>query len=301
MCEKLSPEFADAVDAFIEHLMTERGASEATLRAYASDAAEFGRFCCAQGVTRAAEVSRESVDSWVQSLRKDGRKPATMARKLASIRALYRFLIDCQQVSSSPAALQPAPRSGRRLPATLSADEVERLLAQPDLAAPAGLRDRAMLELMYASGLRVSELVKLKFADIDLQEGLVRCVGKGNKERVTPFGEQAHICLMAYLENARPELAKRVSEAVFVSARGPLSRSGFWRIIKRYASAAGIRAPVTPHVLRHSFATHLLEGGADLRVIQELLGHASISTTQVYTHVSSAGLAKIYERAHPRA
>lgn len=301
MCEEISSEFQNSVDAFLEHLMTERGASEATLRAYASDAAHYGRFACSLGEQSAAQTSSGTVEAWLQAMREGGLKPATIARKLASVRAFYRFLIDCGHISSSPAALVQGPRPGRRLPSTLTSDDIERLLAQPDLATASGLRDRAMLELMYASGLRVSELVRLRFADIDLEEALVRCVGKGNKERIAPFGEAAQICLIAYLETARTRLVRRASDFVFVSARGPLTRSGFWKIVKKYGAAAGIRAPLSPHVLRHSFATHLLEGGADLRVIQELLGHSSIATTQVYTHVSRKALSQVYDRTHPRA
>lgn len=302
MSATINPAFRDAVDAFIENLMVERGAAEHTLRAYATDAREFAAFLCAErGTLQPRDISAADVAAWLDALRIQGRQPRTLARKLASVRAFTRFLVDAGVLTGDPAAVQTVPRAGRRLPNTLSRQEVEALLAQPDLSTPAGIRDRAMLELMYASGLRVSELIGLRFTDLDMEECLVRCVGKGNKERVVPFGEAALLCLKAYTEVARPKLLRYPDGHVFVSPRGPLSRTGFWKIIKRCASSAGITSPVTPHVLRHSFATHLLDGGADLRVIQELLGHASLATTQVYTHVGRAAIERAYKSSHPRA
>ncbi len=298
----VNSKYAAAVDAFIEHLMVERGFGENTLRAYASDVLEFARFSCSRDAAASCEnISPPDVAAWMDNLQSEGRSARTLARKMASLRAFVRFLSDWAQLQSDPTFAQALPHPSQRLPTTLSLEEVEALLAAPDIATPAGLRDKAMLELIYASGLRVSELVGLKFTDLDMQENLVRCVGKGDKERVTPFGDTARIFLISYIENARPKLMRRPDEHVFVSPRGALTRVGFWKIIKRYAKAAGIQARVTPHTLRHSFATHLLDGGADLRVIQELLGHASLSTTQVYTHVSRATIEKAYKKAHPRA
>ncbi len=290
-----------ALDAFIEHLMVERGCSENTLRAYATDVRELlEHFSAAKAGAEPGELAHEDIAGWLERLRKQERTPRTIARKLSSARAFCRFLLDWTRMESDPSAAQEVPSPGRRLPVSLTRDETDRLMRQPDLSTPSGLRDRAMLELMYASGLRVSELVSLKMMDLDLDEGLVRCIGKGNRERVVPFGEEAGLWLRLYLEAARPRLVRKPSECVFVSARGPLTRVGFWKIVRRYASSAGITTKVTPHVLRHSFATHLLDGGADLRIIQELLGHASLSTTQIYTHVGRAALEEAFRRAHPR-
>lgn len=297
----MNPAWEGALDAFVEHQLIEKGCSEATLRAYASDAREFAHFSSSQEPgADPSKISSGQLSSWLQDLRSEGRSARTIARKLSSLRSFIRFLLDTGVLASDPAAGQTVPRPGQRLPGTMSVEDLERLFEQPDLHTPAGVRDRAMLELMYASGLRVSELIGLRFMDLDLQENLVRCVGKGNRERVVPFGENARLWMITYLETARPKLEKRADDHLFVSPRGPLSRSGFWKIIKRYARSAGIRMNVTPHVLRHSFATHLLDGGADLRIIQELLGHASIATTQVYTHVGGRALKELYRRAHPR-
>ncbi len=290
------------IDAFIEHLMTERGCSEHTLRAYASDALEFGAYLHSANADKMPQgIDRTDVADWIHHLKTAGRMASTIARKVTSVRIFCRYLIDSHLLAQDPTFAQAMPKPARKLPGTMSMHEVESLLAQPKLTEPAGMRDRAMLELMYASGLRVSELVCLRFVDLDMDEDLVRCIGKGNKERVVPFGEAAHFCLLAYLQSARPKLLRALDDHVFVSPRGGLTRVGFWKIIKRYADSAGIAVNVTPHVLRHSFATHLLDGGADLRVIQELLGHASLSTTQIYTHVSRAAIEKVYRAAHPRA
>lgn len=290
------------IDAFVEHLLTERGCSENTLRAYGVDAAGFAEYLLKErpGI-QPQDISRAHVALWLDYLRSEGFRATTIGRKLTSVRVFNRFLIDCGLLEEDATVGQTLPKPSRRLPATLTVEEVAALLEQPDIHQPSGLRDRAMLELMYASGLRVSELVGLEFADLDMQEDLVRCVGKGNKERVAPFGENAHICLMAYFEFGRPKLFRAPDNHVFIGPRGALSRVGFWKIVKRYAGKAGIEARVTPHVLRHSFATHLLDGGADLRSIQEMLGHSSLATTQIYTHVSRAALEKIYKHAHPRA
>ncbi|MCC6484235.1 MAG: site-specific tyrosine recombinase XerD [Armatimonadetes bacterium] len=290
------------VDSFVEHLLTERGCSEHTLRAYGADTVSFAEYVRVEfpGV-QPQNIGREHVAHWLEYLRSEEYRATTIARKLTSIRVFSLFLVDSSVLNQNPTASHALPKPARRLPGTLTLEEVEALLDEPDLTEPAGLRNRAMLELMYASGLRVSELVSVKFSDLDLQEGLVRCVGKRNKERVVPFGESADICLRAYIESARPALARKLDEHVFVGPRGPLTRVGFWKIVQRYAKSAGIRTRVTPHVLRHSFATHLLDAGADLRSIQEMLGHSSLTTTQIYTHVSRSAIEKIYRKAHPRA
>lgn len=294
--------FQGALDAFLEYLMVEKGLGENTVRAYSTDIRDF-TLHLAQFNPEAepANLDREHLKGWLEQLRRLEMAPATQARKLASLRAFVRFLNDTGVLESDPSTGQVTMRAVRKLPTTLTLDEIEALMSAPDHSTPAGIRDRAMLELMYASGLRVSELVGLKYQDLDMEECLVRCVGKGNKERVSPFGEAALLCLKAYNDHARGQLARRASEFVFLSPRGPLTRVGFWKIIKRYSAKAGIKQNVTPHVLRHSFATHLLDGGADLRIIQELLGHASLATTQIYTHVSRAAVDRVYKSAHPRA
>jgi integrase/recombinase XerD len=230
-------------------------------------------------------------------LRRGGAAPATVMRKLSSLRTFYRHLVREEAISSDPTANLPAARFRRRLPSVLSVEEVARLLEQPDITTLRGLRDRAMLELLYATGLRVSEVVNLTRGDINLDLGLVRCVGKGAKERIVPVGQPAADAVTEYLAGRRD-----AAPALFLGNKGrPLTRVAFWRIVQRYARQAGIRTAMSPHTLRHSFATHMLEGGADLRSIQELLGHASIVTTQIYTHVSVDRLREVYQAYHPRA
>jgi integrase/recombinase XerD len=236
-------------------------------------------------------------------MRLAGRSARSVARWLVAARRFFTYLVDEGVRTENPTAHLELPKAWRALPKVMSFDEVEALLAAPDRAEPRGLRDAAMLELLYATGLRVSELVGLKLGDIQLDAGYLRCMGKGSKERVVPMGAQADASLRAYLSNGRPEiLGKRRGDALFVNVRGgPLSRQGFWKILKAYARTAGIRTPVSPHTVRHSFATHLLENGADLRSVQIMLGHADISTTQIYTHVNRERLRRLYRDFHPRA
>jgi integrase/recombinase XerD len=232
-----------------------------------------------------------------------GLAPRSVARAVAAVRGFYRFLVLDRRLERSPADdLQP-PRAWPALPKFLSFDEVDRLIAQPDVATPRGLRDRAMIELLYATGLRVSELVGVRAIDLHADEHYLTCVGKGSKERIVPLGDQASEWIARYQSTARRELLKgRTTSRLFVNMRGgPLSRVGFWKILKQYGRAAGLPRMLSPHVLRHSFATHLLERGADLRAIQLMLGHADLSTTQIYTHVLEARLRTVYDRFHPRA
>jgi integrase/recombinase XerD len=226
----------------------------------------------------------------------------SIARNLSAVKMFYRFLVSDGKIQGNPARLLSAPKLPRRLPDVLSSEEVERLLAQPDAPTGRGKRDRAMLELLYATGLRVSELVNLKMANINLEAGYVRTVGKGSKERMVPVGTKALEALKEYLTQGRASfMKKRTSSYLFLNPRGkPLTRQGFWKIIKRYGLAAGIRKKITPHSLRHSFASHLLEHGADLRSVQIMLGHSDISTTQIYTHVTRERLKQIHEKHHPR-
>jgi integrase/recombinase XerD len=288
------------LDQFIAHLRVERGLAANTIQAYSRDLVRFLEFLEERG--RAPEKAvRDDVSSFVGSLH--GRlSPGTVARNLSAVRMFFRFLVSEGLAVTSPARLVDAPKLPRRLPEILSPAEVERLLEQPDPSTPAGMRDRAMLELLYATGLRVSELVGLSVRNVNLEAGFVRTMGKGSKERVVPMGETAREVVQAYLSGARASLAgSRAPAELFLNARGKgLSRQGFWKMIKRYGRAAGIRASITPHGLRHAFASHLLEGGADLRSLQIMLGHADITTTQIYTHVTRERLKRIHEKHHPR-
>ncbi|MDR7417133.1 MAG: site-specific tyrosine recombinase XerD [Armatimonadota bacterium] len=290
------------VDAFLDHLRLEVGCSPHTCAAYRTDLVDFARFVRARGVTDLRAVSRAEVTLYLFSLRHRRMSPATVARRLSALRTLYRFLVQEGEANTDPTEDVRGPRRRRPLPKVLSREEVARLLTQPSARSPEGLRDRAILELLYASGLRVAELVGLEVGDVDLEAELVRVTGKGRRPRVVPVGSYAVRALEAYLNLGRPALLRgRQTRALFVNRAGrPLSRQGVWGMLRRYARLAGIASPVSPHVLRHSFATHLLEGGADLRAVQELLGHASIATTQIYTHVTREHLRQAFDRAHPR-
>jgi integrase/recombinase XerD len=232
-----------------------------------------------------------------------GLSPRSVARAVAAVRGFYRFLVLDRRLADSPADDLRPPRAWPSLPKSLSLDEVDALLAQPDVTTPRGLRDRTMIEVLYATGMRVSELIAVRAADLHLDEAYLTCIGKGDKERLIPIGDEAAAWIRRYQREARPALAgKRPTPRLFLNSRGgPLSRVGFWKILKAHGRRAGIRAALSPHVLRHSFATHLLERGADLRAIQLMLGHADLSTTQIYTHVLEARLRHVYDRFHPRA
>jgi integrase/recombinase XerD len=230
-----------------------------------------------------------------------GLSPRSTARAVACIRGFYRFLAVEQQQEGSPADDLRAPRAWAALPRFLDLEEVDRLLAQPDVSTPRGLRDKALISVLYATGLRVSELITLKLSNLHLDDGYLTCVGKGDKERIVPVGQDATDWVRRYLQEARPQFVKKSSTWLFVNARGgPLSRVGFWKLLKEYGLKAGITRDISPHVLRHSFATHLLDRGADLRAIQMMLGHADLSTTQIYTHVLEARLRAVYDKFHPR-
>jgi integrase/recombinase XerD len=294
--------FLHHVDAFLSYAMAEAGLAPNSVEAYYRDLREFAGFVARRGVRSPREVTRAGVSVYLLDLRKRGLSVSTVKRRTAAIRSFYRFLQREELIDHDPTLdLQP-PRPVHRLPRVLSEEEVVRLLAMPEVATPLGSRDRALLELMYASGLRVSEGTGLDLGDVDLSEEIVRVTGKGSKQRIVPVGSQAIIALRAYLRSARPLLARaRTSQALFVNRRGGrLTRQGCWKLLRGYARRAGITRALTPHVLRHSFATHLLERGADLRAVQEMLGHASIGTTQLYTHVSRRRMKEIYAGAHPR-
>lgn len=297
-----APRFRESIEAFLTHALAEEGLARNTVDAYRRDLGEFAGFAAARGAGSPADVTRAGITLYLVTLRRHGRAAATIKRRAAAIRAFYRFLLREELLDADPTVNLAPPKLPRRLPKVLSVEEVGRLLTTPDAATPAGMRDRAMLELMYASGLRVSEATTLNLGDIDLGHELVRCVGKGSKERLVPVGTQAIKALRTYLAHGRAALVKRrPGQALFVNQHGGrLTRQGCWKLIRLYARRAGIAKPLTPHVLRHSFATHLLERGADLRAVQEMLGHASVATTQVYTHVTRDHLRDVYARAHPR-
>lgn len=303
--EQLTPRMADVLDRFLAWVELEQGLSRNTVFGYETDLVQFGRFAESEVPGVGWEtVDRDCPGRWVQSLSAAGLRPASLARKRTALRMMARFLQREGRREDNLAERLSAPKQGVRLPETLSAEEVERLLDMPSRMSVQGIRDRAFLELMYSSGLRVSELCGLSVLNLDLESGLLRVVaGKGNKARVVPVGRQAVDALRHYLAVGRPELAgDRAGSALFLSRRGqPLSRKTVWHWIVRYARQAGIRKKVKPHGLRHSFATHLLSNGADLRSIQEMLGHADISTTQVYTRVEGRRLMEEHARRHPRA
>jgi integrase/recombinase XerD len=290
------------LDSFLEHLVVERGLRQNSLEAYQRDLLRYLAYLRTRNL-EAGSLDRTDIPRYLLTLREAGLAPRSVARHLSAIRQFHRFLLRQGRAKADPTSHLEAPRPWRRLPGVLSSDEVDRILAVREGATPRGLRDRAMLELMYASGLRVSELIGLRLGDVDLSLGLVRVVGKGDKERLVPVGDAAAASLRAYLKAGRPRLEKRCpSESLFLGRHGRgLTRQMFWQLIKRVAGAAGVTASVTPHTLRHSFATHLLERGADLRSVQLMLGHADIGTTQIYTHLSRAHLKAIYDKFHPRA
>jgi len=250
-------------------------------------------------------LTRQRLEELIRNLMSEGRSPRSVARAVACYRGFYRFLVIDSRLKTSPADDLRAPRAWTSLPRHLSVEEVDRLLEQPDVKTPRGLRDRALIELLYATGLRVSELIGLRPADVNLDASYLTCTGKGDKQRIVPIGEEATAWLRRYLRDARPALlGKRASPRLFVNARrggSGLTRVGFWKILKAYGRRAGLTAGLSPHTLRHSFATHLLERGADLRAIQMMLGHADLSTTQIYTHVLQQRMRTVYDRFHPRA
>jgi len=295
-----------SIERFLDTLWIEQGVARNTLAAYRSDLALFARALARDGRSLAAAGAGDIQEYLAARHRGSGPKKQfsarSQARLLSALRRFYRFLVRERLRPDDPTALIGAPRLGRPLPKTLSAADVEKLLGAPDTADTLGLRDRAMLELMYASGLRVSELVRLPTHQLNLQRGVVQVIGKGGRERLVPIGEEAAHWLERYLRQGRPELVGHGPvEAVFVSRRGAgMTRQNFWMLIKRYARQAGVSAKLSPHTLRHAFATHLLEHGADLRAVQMLLGHRDLSTTQIYTHVTRARLKSLHERHHPR-
>jgi integrase/recombinase XerD len=290
------------IEAYLGHLAVERRLSPHTVDAYRRDLSQLSEG--AAGLGQPVDgLDRRALEEIVRRLMGEGRSPRSVARAVACYRGFYRFLVVSGRRLDNPAGDVRAPRAWKTLPKFLSTAEVDRLLESPDISQPRGVRDRALIELLYATGLRVSEMVSLRQQDLNLESGYLTCTGKGRKQRLVPVGDEAAAWLTRYLREARPALLKkRSSPRLFVNARGgaALTRVGFWKILKEYGKQAGVGSRLSPHVLRHSFATHLLERGADLRAIQMMLGHSDLSTTQIYTHVLEARLRAVYDKFHPR-
>lgn len=299
----IDAEDAGLIKRFCDALWLERGLSDHTLSAYQSDLRHFAEWLFEQERSGLHGVRRDDVLDYLAVQVRRGRKPRSTARTLSALRQFYRHALQNGRMAQDPSALVDAPKLGRPLPKALTEREVERLIDAPDTGDPEGLRDRAMLELLYATGLRVSELVGLRLNELDLVQGVVRITGKGGKERLVPLGEEAIEWVSTFLKTGRSDLlGPRQSDAVFPTRRGGgMTRQAFWYRIKKYALAGGIRSEVSPHTLRHAFATHLLNHGADLRVVQMLLGHSDLSTTQIYTHVARERLKQLFQAHHPRA
>ncbi len=296
-------EISATISSFLTHVRVEKGLSSNTVSAYRRDLMKFAEFARKRRLSLQA-VSRDDLVDFLATLYRQNLDSKSVARHLVTLRNFFRFAQIQEHIPADPSVNLESPKIRRSLPGYLRLEEVERLLNQPDVKNALGLRDRAMLEVLYSTGLRVSELIGLRVSDLDTKVGCVRCIGKGDKERIVPVGKKALAIVEKYLRDARPRLLGKApgSPALFVNRRGaPLSRVGVWKILSAYGRRAGLRVALTPHMLRHSFATHLLERGADLRSVQLMLGHADISTTQIYTHVVEERLKQIYKAHHPRA
>lgn len=292
------------VEIFIHYLSVERGLAINTLTAYKTDLNQYVQYLQKQGITKPEQATKVNVIGYLIQLQKSELVASTISRKLAALKTFYRFLFNEDIIHLDPTATLEAPRLNQYLPQVMTLSEVEQLLNQPKGHSVLGQRDKAMLELLYATGIRVSELISLDVADINLKIGFIRCLGKGSKERIVPLGTVASQQVQQYLNNSRLKLirANDKEQAIFINRSGNrLSRQGFWKLIKKHARECGITKSITPHTMRHSFATHLLENGADLRAVQEMLGHADISTTQIYTHLTKSRLKQVYAQTHPRA
>ncbi|HEY7575359.1 MAG TPA: site-specific tyrosine recombinase XerD [Thermoanaerobaculia bacterium] len=299
---RAASEFLDRdLPSYLDHLAVERGLSPASVGAYGSDLTAFGEWLARHRLT-ARGATRADLGRYLKEVRARGISARSSARFLSALRGFYGFASVHRGFPADPTADLSNPKRGLSLPRTLTEEEVEDILAAPDVASPLGLRDRAMLELMYASGLRVSEIVSLPRDRVDLEAAFLRVTGKGGKERIVPFGRSAGRWMKRYLEEVRPVLDNKRAAALFLTPRGTaMTRQRFWQLVEKYGRSAGVTSRLTPHRLRHSFATHLLEHGADLRALQMMLGHADISTTQIYTQVSKSRLRGIYDQFHPRA
>jgi len=295
----LTPEAV--LQVFLEFLSVEKGLSSNTIQSYARDLEKLFRFLRKEGILW-MKTDEEGLVRFIHHQSRAGLSPRSMARLISSIKSFYNFLVLDGMVRKNPAVNLSSPKTWLALPKFLTVKEVESLLGQPDEENVRGVRDKAMLELLYATGLRVSELIALRVKNVNLEDGFLLCVGKGGKERIVPIGDSAALAVRRYLEEGRDKFLKESSEYLFLSQRGnAFTRQGFWKLLKGYAKKAGLVQKISPHVLRHSFATHLLERGADLRSVQLMLGHSQITTTQVYTHVSRKRLRRVYDKYHPRA
>ncbi|MFZ5571275.1 MAG: site-specific tyrosine recombinase XerD [Thermodesulfobacteriota bacterium] len=294
--------FDPLIDRYVNYLLIEKGLSANTISAYSADLSAYSRFASENGITGVEGIDQAAILKYMIEMRQSGLNAKSRARHLVTLRGFHKFLLNENILAQDPTAALDLPKTGLRLPEVLSVDDIARLLHAPDQEKPRGLRDSAMIELLYAAGMRVSELIGMKLQDINLEAGFVRVYGKGDKERIVPVGSYARDKVRRYLQEARPLLLKKASSPyLFIAWAGkPMTRQGFWKLLKKYAAQAGIEKEIKPHSLRHSFASHLLEGGADLRSVQMMLGHADISTTQIYTHVAQDHLRKVHDTYHPR-
>jgi integrase/recombinase XerD len=290
------------IDQFLNYLLVEKGLSKKTLEAYSRDLIRYHQFLAQQKTAAFSDQDTAVILKYLIKLRKSGLTARSRARHLVAIRGFYRFLVQERYLRNDPARLIDLPKSSLKLPEVLSREDIELLLKAPDIGKPLGVRDAAMLELLYAAGLRVSELVNVKMQDINLEAGFVRVFGKGSRERIVPIGMSAKKKIDDYIKTVRSKrLGEKTSPYLFIArANRPMTRQGFWKLLKGYALKAGLSKKITPHSLRHSFASHLLEGGADLRSVQVMLGHVDISTTQIYTHVTRDHLKQLHRKFHPR-
>lgn len=290
-----------AVEAFIVYLHNTKKMADNTVQSYRRDLHKLHGFLAEMGIEKVEDITKTNLNSYILYLEKKHMSPATISRNIASIKAFYHFMFKERMVEEDASEDLKAPKVEKRMPEIMTVAEVDRLLAQPAGDTPKDLRDKAMLELLYATGIRVSELISLKLADVNLKMGFVMCKD-GSKERVIPFGNQARVSLIKYLEQGREALLlTREEEILFVNCSGrPMSRQGFWKLIKTYGAKAGIASEITPHTLRHSFAAHLVENGADLHSVQEMLGHSDVSTTQIYANMNHNRIREVYAKAHPR-
>ncbi|MDD5246819.1 MAG: site-specific tyrosine recombinase XerD [Candidatus Omnitrophica bacterium] len=292
----------ELIETFLDYLSVERGLSANTIFAYRKDLNLYLDYLSEKKIGSLSQAPRNYITDFMFSQKDKGICANSISRRLAAIKSFYRFLVRERVIKDDPSSLVDSPKLWKRIPEALSVNEVDALLNQPNAREKQGIRDKAILETLYASGMRVSEGVNLKLKDVNLEVGFLRCIGKGNKERVVPLGKKAVSSIKKYLDTVRPGLLKdKESEFLFLSRFGKkISRQSFWKMIKKYSREAGIKKPMKPHILRHSFATHLLERGADLRSVQEMLGHADISTTQIYTHINKDRLKSIHRSFHPR-
>jgi integrase/recombinase XerD len=293
----------ELAENFLSYLSVERGLSDNTLLSYKRDLLRFLDYLKSRHVDSAGKITRQMVTSFMFAEKDRGLSASSVSRELACLKSFFKFLARENRIKEDVTGVIESPKLWKKLPSVLSMDEVEKLLKCPNLRERMGMRDKASLELMYATGMRVSELINLKMNDVNMDVGFVKCLGKGDKERIVPFGKAAKESISRYLDKSRPAfLKKKISNFLFLTKLGkPMSRQTFWKTIQKYAKEARIKKRITPHSLRHSFATHILERGADLRIVQEMLGHADISTTQIYTHVNKDRLKSIHKKFHPRS